>query len=438
MSSPILVAWRWRSSVIDEVHGDVALCPGAMRRRVQAQRVPVRTTSRGKVSDLGYAWGQFLDSEHHSESHWGRFGTSAAVQVLAMDLHWTPDESRRRRVHEVHPLPMLAKGVLPAEVPDDLPKELKGEDFNDPMKVAFVVDALELDVCDEVVQGPHPEMVDHLVSMAVDDRGWSTRPATDEDRSQKDRLLITAYSLYVLRRFPIAQGASEIRGAWGWLAKQVTDARTTLGYDVLALSALALSHAPEELRTQTVAFGIDTCRRELEKWATELEHASVERPYFNSYTCDGDHDYIFLSPEILAALFFLKIGNPRSTRSFVLWVVQAVADNVMPRYLRMAGPAPERGFSVQRTMEGTVDQMWALRLLRAFHLQYVANKRVLRPSRVGWPGAIALLSTIGVAILAFGVLVLDKGSEAFALSVGSAVLGAALGVVAIDLRASRA
>lgn len=431
MKAPVPHAWRWRNDAIDALHGDVARCRTPVRKRVQSQRVHVVVDGRR----MGCAWGQFLDPDHHSGTHWGRFGSSAAVQVLALDLHWTRSDTLRRRVMDAHPLRQLADGVLPESKPEA--PRLKPSDFDDPMKIAFVIDALNADACEEVVQGNHPQLVETLLGMAVDEEGWSTRPPEDEERNEKDRLLITAYALHVLRRYPQAQSDARIRGAWTWLAHQLIDGRQSLGQDVLALGALALVHAPEELRTNAVEQAIETCLSELRTWAAKLSAQIVNRPYFNSYSRGEDGDYLFLSPELLTAILFLKTGNPRPTRAFVLWVVRAVADNIVPPYLPPQQREQAHGFSVQRTMEGTVDQMWALRLLRAFHLAYVQSRRDLRPSRIPWPSLLGLLSLSSVAAIVVGAQHVDDWGGLTATLVAGAVLSAVIGVLIIDWRASR-
>lgn len=421
-----LDAFRWRASAIQALDGQVAMCRKPIRRRVKEKNVDVFVNEQ----KCGIAWGQFLDRDHHSGTHWGRFGTTAAVQVLAMDLHWQRNESFRKDVMAVHPLMFLADGVLPEGSDDEeLPEELKPDDLDDPMKLAFLVDALEPDSCDEISNDEPPAIVNKLLEMSVDSDGWSTRPEDDEDRNEKDRLLITAYALWALRRLPKAQMDSRIEGAAGWLANELIEGQKTLGQDLLALGGLALAHSHPEVRARLpVEEGISTSLFELREWASKIRDPSIGRPYFNCYSRGSSNDYIFLSPELLTALFFLAEDKQRSSRAFVLKVVKAVAENIVPEAMPAELREQPHGFSIQRGMEGTVDQMWAMRLLRAFHKQHVDHPHTLRPSRIGMPGMITI-----VVFLALIGTVATNPKPTVINSILLAVLSAAVGVVLFQL-----
>jgi hypothetical protein len=420
-------AIRWRKSRIDRLDGQAAQCRRPVRRRVKEQKVDVIVGG----SKPGIAWGQFLDPDHHSGTHWGRFGTTAAVQVLAMDLHWERNESFRKEVANVHPLMYLAPDVLLTNnLGKDLPRELKPDDLEDPMKVAFLVDAYNPDECEEVSNEKPPEIAERLLQMAVDSDGWSTRPEGDDDRNEKDRLLITAYALWALRRLPKAQLDARIDGAATWLANELIEGRLSLGQDILALGGLALAHSHPEVRARIpVENAISSCLAELRKWARGMREPTVGRPYFNCYSRGAGNDYIFLSPELLAALLFLTADKQRDSRAFVLRVVDSVAENIVP-----AGMPPElrerpHGFSIQRGMEGTVDQMWAMRLLRTFHKRRVEDPHSVRPSRVGTPGIFTLIT-----FLALVGTVATKPELNVLNVILAAILSAVLGVAIFEFR----
>lgn len=431
-------AIRWRGGEIRRLAGDAWLCRQPVRSRLTAQKVEIVIGGRGTGR---WAWGQFLDPEHHSTTHWGRFGTSAAVQALALDLHWGIDDGNQTKVRSKHPSKLVPNKVLPA---DDLPNikkledELKRQDFDDPMKVAFMADAAVPDLCDEAVQDS-PPIVERLLELAIDTDGWSTRPDADGDRYEKDRLLVTAYALFVLRRFPSVQTDARIVDAWDWLAQQVLDRATTLGEDLLALSCLALVRAHPRVRNEQIDAAIAAALRELYSWSEGTKHPAIARPYFNSYACGTDTDYIFLSPELLCALLFLNVKEPpRQAKSFTLDVVRAVVDNIVPPDLPQGFQGAAHGFTIQRGMEGTVDQMWALRLLRTFYRQHEANPRSLRPSRVSWPGiAGTTFFASGFAALAAGLGLFGEGGSKAVLWVAAAFFSAAAGTVLLDLRERR-
>lgn len=424
ISAPTAV--RWRAGVIAALDGQAGLCRKPIRRRIKEKRVDVVVEGR----KWGIAWGQFLDRDHHSGTHWGRFGTTAAVQVLAMDLHWHRDESARKDVMNVDPLMYLAHGVLvDGHSGPDFDDELKPDDFDDPMKVAFLVDAVNPDACDVVDSGTPPAIVERLLVMALDNtEGWSTRPEDDEDRLEKDRLLITAYALWALRRHPKAQLDRRIAGAAGWLANELLEGLTTLGQDLIALGALALAYADPEVRARPkVEDAIAATIVELRGWVRGIREPAIGRPYFNSYSRGSSNDYIFLSPELLTALLFLKEEEERRSRTFVLSVVKAVAENVLPKGMPARFREEPHGFSIQRGMEGTVDQMWAMRLLRSFHRRHKDDPHSLRPSRISMPGALTAI----VAIAFVGVVATDPQVNVVN-SLLLALLGAALSVVLVQ------
>lgn len=422
MRLPAPNALRWRAGSIEALDGQIALCRKPVRRRVKEKKVDVVVEGQKR----GIAWGQFLDRDHHSGTHWGRFGTTAAVQVLAMDLHWERNESFRKDVMNVDPVMYLARGVLISDhIDPELPKELKPEDLDDPMKVAFLVDALNPDGCDEVSNDDPPVIVKRLLEMKVDRDGWSTRPEDDEDRFEKDRLLITAYALWALRRHPKAQMDSEIGGAATWLANELIEGQRTLGQDIIALGALALANAHPEVRARpSVEEAIQASLAELRGWARGIREPAIGRPYFNCYSGGSSNDYIFLSPELLTALLFLGEEQERRSRAFVLTVVKAVAENILPEGMPARFREEPHGFSIQRGMEGTVDQMWTMRLLRSFHKRHMDDPHSLRPSRIGMPGVVTI-----IAFLAFVGTVATNPKITVVNSLLLAVLSAALGVV---------
>jgi len=408
----ILDGWIWRPARIEELDGLAGECLASMCDLLEDQVVDEPPELKGRV-----AWGQFLDRRHHSDQQWGRFGTSAAVQVFAMAHRWDEPE---RSVYETAPLNVLA-AVLPEQAPAENDEAMKTEDFDDPVKLAFIVDALRLDVVDAKIQGPHPAIVDHLLSLTLDtNEGWSTR-GTD-GRHRQDRLLVTAYALRALRRFPLAQSSEHIVNAWEWLALQLQRRVHLLGEDLLALGCLALSACPESRHSRTVTDALAQCRGELVNRVATTQHPAIDRPYFNPYSRGKVNDYLFLSPELLTTLLFLEDeARPLETRAFLLAVVDRIVKQIESSNLASSDP---QGFRVQRGMLGTVDQMWAARVLYAFHRAFRRNPAALRP-----PGSLAVktgtaLIPITIAAIVLSVVLLGKFGAALAT-----VLGAGLGAV---------
>lgn len=406
--------WRWRKTRIEELDGLASQCLAPVCDLLEDQAV--RNCAE---LDHRLAWGQFLDRSHYSDHQWGRFGTSAAVQVFAMAHHWDePDRS----VYTTSPLNVLAPKVLPSRPPSRLSRVPKSEDFSDTLKLAFMIDALCLDVLDDKVQGEAPELVTHLLSLALPTKeGWSTRDHHDGRR--QDRLLVTAYSLHALRRFPDAQVDPAIGEAWEWLSTQLQRRSGTLGGDVLALGSLALNACPKGRQSQSVHRALATCRAELVSRFSRERRPAIDRPFFNPYSRGDLNDYLFLNPEILSALALLEyVEEEKRVRAFVLSVVNSVAAQIVGANLNSGEP---QGFRSQTDMLGTVDQMWAIRILYRFHRTFQKNPGALRPPgtvgfKSGFLIAPALILVIILAIVSIG------GTAATIIGV---VLGAFLGAV---------
>jgi hypothetical protein len=314
------------------------------------------TDSKVIVGD-GFAWGQYLDREHGSDAHWGLYGTSAAAQTLAVKVRllessWQPSADR---------LVAGALKLLPEDlehISADLQRKKKKGDFNNVLKVAFVVDALRPD-SDWTAAGAEPPVVAQLMQLAVDDAGWSSRLPDDEARHDRDRFFPTAYTTLCLTRYQAFDESALSAGARSWLADRIVkdDARygTPLNY---ALVGLALLPQPESRRQQAAneAEALKHCEAKLSEWAVKQRDVVIDRPVFNGFSLGGHTDYVFLHPELLAALFFLRRGCPRAGRRFTLSVLDALTKNIREH----------QGFTTNNGVMSTVDQLWAVRLLQEF------------------------------------------------------------------------
>jgi hypothetical protein len=403
-------AWVWRPGNIEELDGCAGECLAPVCDLLEDQTVRVDELDRT------IAWGQFLDSGHHSDQQWGRFGTSAALQVFAMAHHWDDQE---RSVYSTSPVNGV-KGALPDEVPP-ANQGPKREDFDDPLKLAFMIDSLYLDEIDQRLPRENPPLVKHLLSLALPtNEGWSTR-GTDDPRRQ-DRLLVTAFALHTLRRFPEALNAEEIVNAWDWLATQLRRRTSLLGADVLAMGCLALRCCPQSRQSKIVTESFDLVRQELVDRHGGERCPAIDRPYFNPYSRGEVNDYLFLSPELLTALFFLEEDDrPADVRAFSLEVVHRVVEQIRTENRDSSNP---EGFRVQRGMLGTVDQMWAIRVLFAFHRAHRRNAAKLRP--VGRFVFVSGLIAIPVTVALIFALYVFGGTPGAA---AAGVLGAFLSVL---------
>jgi hypothetical protein len=362
---------RWNKRALKKLDGKTLAAVSKLAELVKER--PAKRPALG-----GLAWGQYLDFDRYIADHWGRYGTSAAVQVLHVEHERT---QRDGRVVDREPLRRMAD-VLPRHVPTDWPPTFKPTDLNRVLKLGAWVEALDPDSAE--IRSPLPGIVEHLLDQCVDPEGWSSRPAGTEARERRDRFLPTAYLLHALRRFPDALVDSRIDQAHTWLAGQLSaDDIDRLSPDLVALCGLALRSAPPSKRGRPeVRAAIGRVDRRLRDFALASSQPRIDRPHFHGFNEGDTNDYLFLSPELLTSLYFLRGDNPAFGRVFVLRVVNAVADNILDEVA--AGAAGDmRGFRVQgSSMMGTVDQMWAARVLFDYHARFEANAASLRPPRV--------------------------------------------------------
>lgn len=426
---------RWRRSALTRLDGR-----GLAALDTLATLVKEKPATRPDIE--GVVWGQFLDIDRYSERHWGRYGTSAAVQVLHAAHVRGGHEGR---VVERDPLNRLAD-VFPTDVDltaveKEWPSSYKPNDVRRVLKLSAWVEALEPDT--PQIRSPLPGIVEHLLTQAVDEEGWSTRPPGAEERRKRDRLLATAYALFALRRYPDALNDRRIGKAHEWVARQLgEEAIKRHSPDLVALCALCFITAPEGKRKlEVVRAARKRADRQLQSAALGWPHPRIDRPHFHGFNEGDTNDYIFLSPELLMALYFLCGRNPPATRTFVLRVVRGIADNILDE--RAAGQAGDlKGFRIQSSsMMGTVDQMWAARVLLQYHLRYQQDWRSLRPPKlprsrlkpsraaVGTGGVICLvggsvLAALGTPVLGIPVAVLGAGGTLVS-TIGRWLLGKA-------------
>ncbi len=327
----------------------------SLRSLVTARKVPVNHLS-------GHAWGQWLDEPSHHKEHWGRFGTSAALQVLAIAHAEHGDGQDFEQLQAVHNVADLFPAQLADPPPVGEEDPLKLRDFQAPMKLAFCIDALSPNFTEI---GGTRALVDRLLELQLpEDPGWSTRHEGDDLRTIHDRLLVTAFALLALRRLPNLHRRNDIVRAYRYLAESVAADRK-LGPDVVALCGLALDGGQGDIADDNrVRAGLVECDALSAEWATDDRPLIIDRPYFRSYSDGENTDYMFLSPEIVVSLFlFQRRAGERPVAPFAIRVVEAVTESINGGHGHASGL---RGFQVQNGQEGTVDQLWAARLLSVF------------------------------------------------------------------------
>jgi hypothetical protein len=372
-------------------------------------------------------WGQYLDDALHSEEQWGRYGTSGAVRALAIQ-HRQSNPSGS--VMEVDPLNRLHPQLLPTGLPEGgVDGELKPHDFDRVMKLAYILEGLLPDE-QRVPRERQPELVNRLWDLALPGGvGWSSRPPESRDRTNTDRVLATTLVLYALRRFPHAQKNEIAVAAYQWLATEIQARPGPIQHNLLAVAGLALQQANPQTRDHAeVQAALSTCDARLTSWAArQRRRLAVDRPYFIGFQEEKSTDYVFLSPELLSARYFLERGNPATTRTFVLRVVRQLVDNINPPEPDAEKREATRGYVVQSGIQRTVDQAWALELLEAFEQRRGDDARTLLPRRTAWLTATRFVAAVlGFVVLGIAILTFLTGQPVLGLIIFLAELLAGL------------
>ncbi len=337
-------------------------------------------------------WGQFLDEGHWSDGQWGRYGTSAAVRALACAQRATKphdpvtDRASLKRMH-----PQLLPDGVPARDP-----MLKTHDYDRVIKVSYIIEGVRPQET-RIAAGSEPAIVGHLIDFQQEgQRGWSSRDGAD---SYRDRRLATAVVLHALRRFPGKQGDRHVKDAYEWLAEEAQ--KESIQIDLSALIGIALTEASQPIRDiPEVSKALTALDKRLVAWARGQKRLAIDRPFFNGFveydrvTERDSTDYVFLSPELLAARYFLNRKLPQ-TRRFVLRVVAALVNNVKQNTADEMG-----GYKILESMIRTVDQAWALDLLETFEAIRKEKPRDLLPRRTGWLTKFGFLFSIWLVLLA--------------------------------------
>jgi hypothetical protein len=278
-------------------------------------------------------------------------------------------------------------------------------DLENMVRLAFIAEAL-FPGESRVSAASRPEIVRHILELAGEDPYWHPTSARGGVPADGDPFT-TAYVLFALRRYEDPRG--EFRHYRSWLAQQLkTKSAVRARPDLVALIGLAL--IPDGVDPEEPA-AIDQCKEELAAWSGR-ETIVLNRPLFHGFNLGEWTDYTFLHPEIVAALFLLRAGNPRSTRRYVAKVVGEVVENVKSHGY----------FEGQPGMGATVDQFWASKLLAEFQ-QINADptrRQILLPVTVirGWMRWLV----VAVAAPIFALVVVFTSNPAWG-AVGAVVGG---------------
>lgn len=378
---------------------------------------------KATLDDGTIGWGQYLDDVHFSPNQWGLLGTSAGFQVLArVEVEGTavPELGQVRPLlpGDISDLDALHPAVRAKAAP---PKN----DFENIVRLAFIAEALAADKPGTILQAPHPQIVEFIFSRARHERSWNPRSAQDGGVELDGHPVTTAFILHALRRYE--DDHARFRPFRVWLARQLlNDAKLRARPDYLALVGLALTAPewdadnPEDVRT-----ALTRCREGLLNWRRDERTLVIDRPLFEGYQLGTTTDYLIFNPELMAALFFLRNGNPRPSRGFVATVTREVAWNVQANH----------GFDGQLGMMPTVDQEWASRVLQLFTDTYrdKSRRHLLLPGHL--TDARVRLAAYLVILLVLVAVLYAIGQKLVAVIVF--VLGAAVNAATLLLQKPR-
>ena len=182
-----------------------------------------------------------------------------------------------------------------------------------------------------------------------------------------------------------------------------------MGIDLIALAGLAMNRATSEISDlEVIGKALDKCDKRIESWVAAQKRLAIDRPFFNGFSQGQTTDYIFLPPELLAAIFLVDRGDPPKARRFVLRVISDLNDNVVPKSNGGSGIQSriKRGYCVQGDMVRTADQMWVVELLKRFQRLKQSDERTLLPSNAGWFTSRLFSLFVGIAAVS-AVIVLN-------------------------------
>lgn len=335
------------------------------------------------------AWGQYLDAEHHSQTQWGFFGTSAAVQVLV---------SEPLSAAAGDPRIQLALQLLPESTEDPDPRiqpKIDRGHLKDIIRLAAIAESLRPSE-PQVSPMLRPKIVGTILECAHGQAFWHPAMAAAGNAPTKGDPVATAFIVHALRRYEDPAGVG-FRDQRSWLADELLKrSQVRARPHAVALIGLALQPLSKDPNPPAnVNKALEKCRLTLLDWRRQERGLVVNRPIFHGYQLDGQTEYVLLNPELLAALFFLRLGNPYKARSFTLSVAAAVTMNV----------ETHEGFEGQPGATPTVDQMWAVKLLRTLSEmnEDPGRKALLRPRlasviQVHWWTVIAIIVVLTLVV----------------------------------------
>jgi hypothetical protein len=399
----------------------------------------------GERTDV-WAWGQFLEIRGHTVqqllgNQYGIYGTSAAVQMLAM-------QSAKQGVTQASsfgPEALSGSGVLPLVLNDPGRQHeplhehfVRKQDLLVTFKLASLLDAAN---CLETVRLPDgysidkSALVDRLLNIRRSGQGWPDYKSDSEWQGPNTHATAVA-TLALSKRTVSPEALAACREALVWfydsepLEKQSI---ATLSMIIMAVAGNGLDSDARQ-HSEELAGLRAACERLVGNWIRDTAPNEVQRSLEGTeywlppgsiapQSVGGSQfTYLFYLPHILVGLAILSSPRLRrrfAARRFILLVIDRVT-----REINQQGCFIAAG----RSMVSTVEHLWLYRLLYEFENRglypyaIVATiDRIRSFIRARWPAT--TLGALIVAGLAVGAAV-TKGTTQVALGAISATVAA--------------
>lgn len=347
---------------------------GELREDCRLGRTAIAGTfAAGAVRPAGepsvYAWSQYLDvvdkaAETDLGHHYGIFGTSAAVQVLAMQ---SPAEFELLLSAGLRVLPKVGG----KDTDDDL-EAVHGHfvskgDLDVVYKVCALLDAANA-LCAMPDRPPHlhadvDHVLEHLLQMRIGESGWPDYSSEREYQGANAHATAVAL-LSISRCSPIPQAATHAcLEALRWFANQPVEHQSIATLSMLVSAVNRMSAVHEIGDSREVRKLLDASEQALEAWIKltsplEIQRSLEATDYWLPLEAHREHPgdsfrfaFLLYLPHCLAALAALESPRLRQVsacRRFVIAAVRIVATG-----------AKDRGHFVAagRTLVSTVEHL---------------------------------------------------------------------------------
>jgi hypothetical protein len=304
------------------------------------------TNASIQLDESRVAWGQFLD-DSRDNNQYGIYGTSAGIQVLTHCGY--PPENRV----------IIGANKVLNEVFEDKDNIFckKGDQFV-LYKLAYLTEAW----CSSKVEGEAdcPAIIE-ILNRALPGQGWGEYYVSPTDRDAHPRILATIAALISLRRHKEFRSRDECKNSLRWLCERISEDGSLRAHELALATLVLFEYKTPGIDIPNYKRVFNMCKKRLVEWANHRKKDQFgQYEVYNYSTRQKDrrrNRYLFILPDCITALVFLKLGNPIKIRRWVLKVI----DYYLTVILSKNSFAPSSSGRV-----ATVDHMWLCRLLYKF------------------------------------------------------------------------